>query len=351
MILIAGFRPWKLKFPNQVQWSEKEPGLQFGRRGIAYTRDEIRLPSENFSVELVIQPRRDRTWGIDYIVEFYDRKNPQRFVIGQRNSHLIVRSRSGIAGNGKGYVEVEARDLLHPNEYVHIVISSNLGNISIYTNGSPIEKIKTQSFDEEGVGVRGRLILGNSADGRNFWLGKILHLVLWDRALTDDRVLDRYRSWTSHNSAQKIQSEEIRYEYFFNEGQGNVVSNARNKGGDLIVPPSFKVVKRRILVLPWRSHSSKMDILVNILGFIPLGFFFALYFNQVIGMKIKYAFFATFTFGTIMSLFIEVVQSFIPVRHSSTLDLVLNSLGTLIGIGFLYFVSMNSAGTTKINRE
>ena len=72
------------------------------------------------------------------------------------------------------------------------------------------------------------------------------------------------------------------------------------------------------------------------IGFIPLGFFLALWLLRFTRLSSPAAFVLTFLLGTLISLGIELGQVYLPTRDSSASDLIFNSLGTLIGIGLLH---------------
>jgi glycopeptide antibiotics resistance protein len=70
-------------------------------------------------------------------------------------------------------------------------------------------------------------------------------------------------------------------------------------------------------------------VLINIGGFIPLGFVFCAYFSSALHLKRTQL--ITILLGFTVSLAIEVLQGFIPTRASGMTDVITNTLGTTIG--------------------
>ena len=90
------------------------------------------------------------------------------------------------------------------------------------------------------------------------------------------------------------------------------------------------------------------DVGVNVVGFIPLGFFFCSYFSLVRGES-KHPALATIALGFVKS----VLRSkfcrhfFCPTRDSGTTDLITNTLGTALGV-ILYGWSMRHNWFTRV---
>jgi glycopeptide antibiotics resistance protein len=98
---------------------------------------------------------------------------------------------------------------------------------------------------------------------------------------------------------------------------------------------SFEVLKKTILVPPSKdfrfTRSYLMDVLTNILGFIPFGFFFSAYLWIKKPRSIFRLLLATTVIAGCMSLSIELIQVYIPVRNSQIMDIIMNIIGTSIG--------------------
>ena len=121
--------------------------------------------------------------------------------------------------------------------------------------------------------------------------------------------------------------------YLFNEGNGKVVHNQVDAATDLLIPERFFVLHQPFLELPWEEFRSDLhywnNVGINIVGFIPLGFFFFAYFSWV--RKSQRAVGNTIALGFVISLTIEVLQAFLPTRDSGVTDLITNTFGTALG--------------------
>lgn len=84
------------------------------------------------------------------------------------------------------------------------------------------------------------------------------------------------------------------------------------------------------LALPWPRWWTWFDLVVNLLGYMPLG---ALAFGAMVrsGVGQRPALLLAVVLGTGMSFAMEFLQNYLPLRVASNVDLGTNALGTLIG--------------------
>lgn len=71
------------------------------------------------------------------------------------------------------------------------------------------------------------------------------------------------------------------------------------------------------------------NLAVNVVGFIPVGFFICATLISLCRRRRSIGL-STLT-GFLLSLSIEILQAYIPMRKSGTTDLITNTLGTLVG--------------------
>ena len=119
----------------------------------------------------------------------------------------------------------------------------------------------------------------------------------------------------------------------YSEHSGNVVHDSITPGVNLEIMEKFVTVDQ----LRFERPSSEIhadshyrdDIVVNIVGFIPLGFVTALFFAMFCGAR--RAVILAVMVGEATSLTIEYFQAYLPTRYSGVTDLITNPLGACIG--------------------
>lgn len=120
--------------------------------------------------------------------------------------------------------------------------------------------------------------------------------------------------------------------YLFDERSGRVVHNRVNSETDLHIPEKYAVLDQLLLEPFWKEFNSSWGYwtgaLKNVVGFVPLGFFFYAYLSY----SIRRAALVTVILGGAVSLTIEILQAYLPTRDSGMTDLITNTLGAYIGV-------------------
>lgn len=352
-LLLSGLTPRDFRVPNDAGWDADRATLRFDGRGIAYT-DHVPVPAaDEFSVDLVFLPGDAQAQGYSFILAFHSGDDDTQFVIGQWRSFVIIM-------NGDDYeyrrrlprVTVNLAEV--PAVPVVLTVSSGGAGTQLYANGLLVDEVSgvrlripgvmpgaepetTPGFTARARVAETRLILGNSPLIRNGWTGTIFGVEIRDEDTSPEtavEIAERRRARAVGPAPESMwhASREIRW-----DGVGSPAVH---------VPRYLRVLQRSYLRFRGGSGGSRYamayDVLINIVGFLPFGALLCvLVFRRhndggqaaAPGGATRAVLIAVFT-GFAVSLVIELTQAWLPGRHSSLIDLALNTAGTALGALF-----------------
>jgi hypothetical protein len=331
IILIAGL--WPFHAPkNQVSWLSSGNGLHFGSYGVVLSSGVSGFAGSkdatSCSVEIWLQPDHSDIGGT--ILAFY---KPEDWIVAfsvHQSIDDLFLQRVTVYQQRPKKSKFYIGHVFRKNNPLFVTITSSAQSTLVYLNGILVRT--APRFGLSSADLAGQLFVGNHPLVENGWQGQLMGLAIYNRALTDTQVLQHYNAWTTNQNAEiKIESPiEL---YLFNEASGTTLHNQMNSENDLRIPGHFFVPHAPFLERPWDefqpSWSYWKNVLINIAGFVPLGFFFCAYLVSV--QRLNQAVLATILLGAAISLTIEVLQAFLPTRDSGMTDLITNTLGTAIG--------------------
>lgn len=336
-LLVAALYPFNPHPQNQVTWLVGTKGVHFGQHGTILSSGPLKPPawiSDQFcTLELWLRPS---TLDSSTVLAFYNAEDPMQFGIRQMGRDLLV-SRDISDGHYK-FVKrgIVLNDVFAPLKPVFITVTSDSGATAIYVDGIIKQKASNLSLTDRDLAAQ-LLVVGNSPVADDGWSGQLLGLAIYDRELAPDQITKHFGSWTKRGRPDGADDEKPVAIYLFNEHQGSIVHNLISSGPDLYAPSYYFVPYKPFLERPWKEFRSDWgyleDLVVNIGGFIPFGFFFCAYLSSV--RWIKKPKFATIFLGGAISLTIEVLQAYLPTRSSGVTDIITNTLGSAAGV-FLY---------------
>ena len=200
----------------------------------------------------------------------------------------------------------------------------------VYLNGRQARVLPKFIFTKSDLS--GQIVIGTSATEYHPWRGEIRGLAVYSKELAPDEVLRNYENWTARGDAGEDLKGTIA-RYTFTEGAGDEIHNTVASGTDLEIPRSFFIPYKRMLESPAKEFEANRaylkDLLLNIAGFVPVGFLVCAYWG-VTGSG-KHAIVCAILMGGILSFVIEVLQFYIPSRGSGITDIVTNTLGAVLG--------------------
>jgi hypothetical protein len=329
-ILTAGL--WPFHAPkNDVSWLNDQNGLLFGEYGSVLSSKEFTLDGipTGASVEIWMQPRE--SFDSNDLISFYTPGNPLQLRIDQSGDDLFV-TRDIPEQQHQFRTEHIALDhIFRKGVKALITVTSGDQGTKVYIDGV-LAKTSSQ-FVFTTRNLTGTLIIGNSPVRNYSWAGQLQGLAFYGKELTAAEVIAHYNAWTRNEVSRDLANENTLALYPFDEHSGSVVHNQIRSEPDLYIPPHYFVLHQVLLMPLWEEFhwtwSYVQDLLINVGGFIPLGFFFCAYFSG--NQRMNRPILSAIVVGGITSLIIEVTQAFLPTRDSGMTDLITNTSGTALG--------------------
>jgi VanZ like family/Concanavalin A-like lectin/glucanases superfamily len=331
-ILVAGL--WPFHAPkNNVNWLTDGNGLLFGEHGSMATFGAFVVnasqEASSCSLEIWLQPNLDDSGT--FLAFYWPEQTVVPFRLWQSHSYLGIQHTSLDLLHHAQRTKIYGADVFRRGEPVFITISSGAAGTTVYRDGkvarqAPDLKLSTEDFT-------GQLVLGNGPMGANPWSGQLKGLAVYDRELTASEASQHYANWTTNAQTGLAKDTGLVALYLFNEGKGSVVHNQVDSATDLFIPKRFFVLHQQFLESPWSEFRATWsywkNVGINVGGFVPFGFFFCWYFSS---RRIGRARTVTVFLGFVVSLTIEVLQSFLPTRDSGMTDILTNTAGTALGV-------------------
>jgi hypothetical protein len=332
-ILVAGL--WPFHAPNNnVNWLADGSGLLFGRYGSVLSSSAFKAnPSREAlpcSLEVWLKPSLDDSGT--FLAFYWPEQTVVPFRLWQSHSYLGIQQTSLDQLHHAQRTKVYGADVFRRGKPVFITVSSGAAGTTVYMDGklarqAPDLKLSSHDFT-------GQLVLGNGPMGSNPWSGQLKGLAIYDRELTGSEASQHYANWTMNAQTNLAKDKGLVALYLFNEGKGSVVHNELDAATDLLIPKRFFLLHQQFLESPWSEFRATWsywaNVGINVGGFIPLGFFFCWYFSSI--RRLKRSVMVTIVLGFVVSLTIEVLQSFLPTRDSGMTDIITNTAGTVVGV-------------------
>jgi hypothetical protein len=319
---------WPFGSPkNTAAWVSGGQGIDLGPYGALLGSKPLNVPGDSqavsASIELWLVPNPDYVFGS--ILTIYTPQNSRQFDIGQWHSGLAVRSTAPGDSFYTGGAPCYAPDVFVPGHAVFVTVTSDEHGTSVYVDG--ILRRATPDFYISNQKLAGRLVVGTAASSADTWRGQIRGLAVYASALDVNSVRSHYANWIKKGAPEVGVSDGLLALYRFDEHDGRTVHNAVMGGGNLSIPERFTVPEKDVLARP--DLGNWPDIIENVIGFMPLGFVLCGY--LLVSRRELMAFFLTAVVLSGFSLSLELLQTLLPTRDSSMMDVISNSSGGIIG--------------------
>jgi hypothetical protein len=351
VIFFAAFYPFEMKPSNKVYRLKNTDGVIIQRNGIIYEPDDEAVPgllshmsSKNtFAIEFAVKPYQATANRLSCILCFYDDIDPELLMIAKWKSELILRRRIAQPNGSYSYHEVSAPDLLFTDQNSFITILITQEGTSVYRDGMKKAYFPKYNLDHARQFFNNsHVILGNEPRVKVPWDGEVYGLAIYNCSLNDEEISKHYEIWKNRDHESLSNEKGLIALYPMNERSGTIIRNIITNRNNLVIPEILFALKKSVLTKPWihfwLDKFFYYDILINILGFIPLGFFLLAYFVTHYQRYILKFYIITIFIGSIISFAIELIQVYMPGRTSSITDLVCNISGTILGVVIFHII-------------
>jgi hypothetical protein len=330
-ILFATLWPFNPFPSNRVSWLGDANGIGFDGPGIVLSKADLRtdgaIPGDSCSLELLLRPASSDLSTT--ILSFY--RDPHQFAVRQYQDSLLVTRDYLIAGKKVKRSKFDVDHIFPLGKLTLLTITSGPGGTVVYVNGRHTETFP--KFTMARNDLSGQIVMGASPVENQPWPGKISGLAVFGKELTASEVARHYASWIDPRPDEAANLDGAIARYAFDERSGNEIHNAVASGPNLEIPPYFQIPHKPMLRAAWREFEASrfyiVDLLMNVAGFVPLGFIFGAYF--LLGRSRRQAILYATLVGGVLSFAVEVLQAYIPQRVSGTTDIITNTLGTFLG--------------------
>lgn len=337
-VLFFGLTPKGYDFSNHVSWIAEGPGIHFDKYGIAYTQLDGKLleqidRKDGFSVLMVLGYGRLDHNGSGHIFTLHAGEDSKQMVIWQWFSHIIAMNDTDYAHRRK-IGRVSAKIPGSTEQKIFLCLTTGSNGTTLFFNGQAVSSNDTLRLDFP-TGIQTTLVLGNSIYGNGSWRGDISGLALFDRELQSESILSLYDFWIENQSFAVAEKENPFLHYLFNEKKGARIINQAGGSTPLLIPSRATPLRKKMLAESLSDSGLTggltYDALINLAGFVPLGFFLTAFLMTSGGLPEKRSIVYAVIFCFSLSLAIEIYQAWIPSRSSQFLDLLLNTTGAFLG--------------------
>ncbi len=325
---------------NHVRWLQGQEGIRIPPGGMVRTE----MPPRNLyqamteanalTIETVIRTDHHRQGGPARIVSYSMGTRACNFTLGQEKDSLVFRLRTG-KSDVNGLPSVNVPGVFVTDEPLHIAATYDGSSARLYVNGRLLKEQSYMGGDLQNWNDSCFLVLGNEITGNRPWQGEIHCLALYDRTLGNGEIFRHYSMVRRGGRPLNRAEPGLLALYTFEEGKGKYLFDKSRAGGSspLYIPPEFRVSNTVFPMSPFHDvmgYLDLRDLLVNILGFLPLAVLVYLVYYRRLKSFLLVGIVAL-ALGLAVSLSVEIVQTYSMQRWALTLDTLYNVSGTVLG--------------------
>ena len=324
ILFFVGLLPFNFLQKNEASLSEVS-GLHLASPSTAYTETPSKKLADikKFTILLNLSSYLSEWNGYMKILTYSINADKMNFMVAQWDESLVFR----VTADGKAKpVHFETGEFFKKNKTTSLAIVYDGTTFRSYRNGLKMKETQVGPLTFANWNKKYPLVFGSEATGDYCWDGYIYSASIFDRALSSEEI-------EKQQINPAIGPPLIRYS--FKESEGRMVQDTgTGPPANLVIPYYFRPYKRDVLDfdLAWlyEYRHYYIDIWINIIGFLPLGFLLAVYLTKRRASYLSIIL-RSLLIGFGVSLAIELLQALLPGRSSNITDVIFNSFGVIIG--------------------
>ncbi len=284
------------------------PGLALESSGDVRRMRTALMTSNRMSLEVVLKTDDLNQGGPARIISFSRNMMIRNFTLGQEGKALVFRLRTTATDLNGVLSELRIPHVFAPSRIQHVVVVYDGEKVRLYLDGQLHPSAIQLAGGFENWGKNHALVFGDEVPGGRPWSGHLQRATIFDRALGIDEVAALYEG---RAVGFPVLAEEFTAEH--------------------------RLRYRRLFITHDPAAYSWIDLVSNIMGFIPLAGLLWLIFPARLRKRKKLAVWGIpIALGFSASAGIELTQRYLDMRVPCTLDLIYNLVGTLLGCGLLW---------------
>jgi len=352
VFILGIFLLWPFDFVSSVSndacWIENSTGVEFLETGQAVSDSSTQeffdrlVKGSGLTLEVWLQTENLSQSGPARILSYSIDTGSRNFTIGQLRDKLVVRLRTTETSLNGTNPHLIIDDTFNYKGLQHMVIVYNFLEQRVYINGEQRAQSEILKGDFSNWDPSCSLAIGNEITGNRPWKGKIYYVAVFNRPLAEREIHQSYISGlrlkinTGSTKHAGFKTKDPVTRYLFDEGKENVIQDS----GSVLTPVNLfmpKYIRHKtkpfldVSIGSLQSKSLFLDIIINILIFIPLGIIIHGMLRTRFGLTLKISM-AALLAGTLFTLGVESIQYFSITRNSSLIDVVTNMTGITMGI-------------------
>jgi len=330
ILLLFGLWPMNFCEDNHAAVNHSD-GLILSHPSTVYSKEppEKLLNLQEFTICIDMSSDFAPSKGFGTILSYaldYERVN---FLVGQWRSGIELRIASDDHARP---ISIGRREVFTKGTDSWFAISYDGAAMSLYQDGEKIASRRIGPITFSSWNKSYPLIIGSDASGRSSWKGAIRSVAIFDRALREDEFID------IPGRLQEL-SPLVCYDYT-NMDDTTIIDCGTPPPAHLTIPHRLIPYQRAFLELPSmkdvRFPWGILDITINLIGFVPLGFLISLYIGRESSSHTR-SILISIAAGFMVSFIIEISQAYLSSRSSSMLDLINNTVGSGLGALLYHF--------------